>query len=328
MIDALRAMSRARWDGCAGTAVPVFNEIFLDAVRERGRIFELGLMIRFKLRTRRLFEDAGKAPMMLLKGKLPLSGARVGGKDERKALFGRAAAEARPTPSDLRIFSRLLARWRGQGLPPLHAGRGRQAGPGTARAEGLDLLRLDRRSLERPAAGRRPAGQEPLGRRRQPRSRWPAPPATAGSRRPTTISPETPPCAPGWRTWSGRDYDGRTPVLHLLEILCRDIGLRARRRGHQPPAGRAEGGLLLRLPAGASAGDHQFRRCREPHADGPAHRSRRGRRRSIGRTRPSAAERASPSPIRASCSNWATRFWPWRRRPGPIASPPPAPCAN
>jgi heterodisulfide reductase subunit B len=23
----------------------------------------------------------------------------------------------------------------------------------------------------------------------------------------------------------GRDYDGRTPVLHLLEILCRDIGL-------------------------------------------------------------------------------------------------------
>jgi heterodisulfide reductase subunit B len=23
----------------------------------------------------------------------------------------------------------------------------------------------------------------------------------------------------------GRDYDGRTPVLHLLEILCRDIGI-------------------------------------------------------------------------------------------------------
>jgi len=35
-----------------------------------------------------------KAPMMLLKGKLPLFGTRVGGQDERKALFGRAAGEA------------------------------------------------------------------------------------------------------------------------------------------------------------------------------------------------------------------------------------------
>ena len=69
-----------------------FNQIFLDAVRERGRIFELGLMLGFKLRTKRLFEDVDKAPMMLLKGKLPLSAPRVAGKDEREALFGRAAA--------------------------------------------------------------------------------------------------------------------------------------------------------------------------------------------------------------------------------------------
>ena len=47
MNDALRAMSRAaRRGGAAGTAVPVFNDIFLDAVRERGRIYELGLMMR------------------------------------------------------------------------------------------------------------------------------------------------------------------------------------------------------------------------------------------------------------------------------------------
>ena len=48
-------------------------------------------MIRYKLRTGRLFEDADKAPMMLRKGKLPLFGHRVGGKSERKALFNRAA---------------------------------------------------------------------------------------------------------------------------------------------------------------------------------------------------------------------------------------------
>jgi len=78
-------------DALPGIAVPVFNEIFLEAVRERGRIFELALMAKYKLRTKRLFEDAGKAPAMLWKGRLPLSAKRVGGKEEREALFGRAA---------------------------------------------------------------------------------------------------------------------------------------------------------------------------------------------------------------------------------------------
>jgi heterodisulfide reductase subunit C len=91
MIDALKAMSRAARAVEPSTAVPVFNDIFLDAVRGRGRIFELSLMVRFKLRAKRLFEDVDKAPMMLRKGKLPLFGARVSGQEERKALFGRAA---------------------------------------------------------------------------------------------------------------------------------------------------------------------------------------------------------------------------------------------
>jgi heterodisulfide reductase subunit C len=91
MNDALRAMSRAARKVSAGTAVPAFNDIFLDAVRRRGRIYEMGLMVRFKLRTRRLFEDIGKAPMMLLKGKLPLLGPRIGGRAGRQAMFRRAA---------------------------------------------------------------------------------------------------------------------------------------------------------------------------------------------------------------------------------------------
>jgi len=91
MVDALRKMSRAAGVVDAAGAVPVFNEIFLDAVRERGRIFELGLMMRYKLRTGRLLEDAGKAPMMLWKGKLALSAPQVGGKQERAAMFQRAS---------------------------------------------------------------------------------------------------------------------------------------------------------------------------------------------------------------------------------------------
>jgi heterodisulfide reductase subunit C len=91
MNDTLRAMSRAARKVSAGTAVPAFNDIFLAAVRRRGRIYEMGLMVSFKLRTRRLFEDIGKAPAMLLKGKLPLVGPRIAGRAGRKAMFRRAA---------------------------------------------------------------------------------------------------------------------------------------------------------------------------------------------------------------------------------------------
>ncbi len=90
MNDALRAMSRAA-AAPAPSTVPAFTEVFLDAVRNRGRVSELALMIRYKLRTGRFFEDADKAPVMLKKGKLPLFGTQVGGKSERKALFARAA---------------------------------------------------------------------------------------------------------------------------------------------------------------------------------------------------------------------------------------------
>jgi heterodisulfide reductase subunit C len=90
MNDALRAMSLAERKVAQGTAVPAFNEIFLKSVRKRGRVYELGLMAAFKLRTGRLTEDAGKAPMMLSKGKLPLLAHSVGGRAQRKAMFRRA----------------------------------------------------------------------------------------------------------------------------------------------------------------------------------------------------------------------------------------------
>ena len=94
MNDALRALSLSEGVAVAGTAVPVFNEAFLESIRKRGRVHELSLMATFKLRTRRFFEDVDKAPAMLAKGKLPLLGSRVGGRSDREELFRRAVAEA------------------------------------------------------------------------------------------------------------------------------------------------------------------------------------------------------------------------------------------
>jgi hypothetical protein len=60
-------------------------------VRERGRMHEAGLMASFKLRTMRLFQDMGKLPMMLWKGKMPLFQSEAPGRAEREQLFDRAA---------------------------------------------------------------------------------------------------------------------------------------------------------------------------------------------------------------------------------------------
>ncbi len=91
MNDALRALSLAGGLAVPGTAVPAFHEVFLENVRDRGRIHELRLMLGFKLRTRRLFEDFAKAPLLVARGKLSLFGPRVPGKPERQAIFQRAA---------------------------------------------------------------------------------------------------------------------------------------------------------------------------------------------------------------------------------------------
>ena len=90
MTDALRRLSRAEGKAAADTTVPTFNDIFLKTIRKRGRMYEMGLMTAYKLRTGDLLADVGKFPMMLRKGKLPLLGPNVSGKRQRKEMFDRA----------------------------------------------------------------------------------------------------------------------------------------------------------------------------------------------------------------------------------------------
>lgn len=90
IIDALRRIARAEAKAAGKSTVPVFNDIFLRAVRRNGRMYEVGLMASYKIRTGDLWSDAEKLPMMLKKGKLPLIPKTVGGGAERKRLFERA----------------------------------------------------------------------------------------------------------------------------------------------------------------------------------------------------------------------------------------------
>ena len=89
MIDALRRLSRGAGRVAPDTTVPAFNDLFLTAARRLGRVYELGLMAAFKLRTRSFFRDVGKVPAMLRKGKLALRPVFVRGRSERAQAFRR-----------------------------------------------------------------------------------------------------------------------------------------------------------------------------------------------------------------------------------------------
>jgi heterodisulfide reductase subunit C len=96
-IDGLRRLSR---EGGFVTepAVAIFNDIFLDTVRQLGSTHELALMAAFKLRTRRFSQDVGKFPTMLRKGKFMLLPRPVPGRVERQRIFRRAQEREKETP--------------------------------------------------------------------------------------------------------------------------------------------------------------------------------------------------------------------------------------
>ena len=70
-----------------------FHRSFLRSVRRNGRVYELGMMVAYKLRSRDFLGDAEKTGQMLAKGKLSLLPHRSGGAAEVRELFRRAEEE-------------------------------------------------------------------------------------------------------------------------------------------------------------------------------------------------------------------------------------------
>jgi heterodisulfide reductase subunit C len=64
-----------------------FHRAFLDSIRTTGRLYEVGLVAGYKVRTRHLLKDVALAPRMYLKGKLGLFPHRIGNREGMKRLF-------------------------------------------------------------------------------------------------------------------------------------------------------------------------------------------------------------------------------------------------
>jgi len=98
VMDALRIMAIDRQVALPDTHGRQFNRSFLGSVRRHGRVFEMGMMAAYKLRTFDLFSDVTKVPQMLAKGKLALRPKRSASAKEVREAFRRAEEEGEKRP--------------------------------------------------------------------------------------------------------------------------------------------------------------------------------------------------------------------------------------
>ncbi len=93
VMDALRMLAVERKVAVPDGHGKQFNRSFLGSVRHHGRVFEVGMLAAYKLRSGDLFSDVDKVPQMLAKGKLSLLPHRSSSVKQVREVFRRAEEE-------------------------------------------------------------------------------------------------------------------------------------------------------------------------------------------------------------------------------------------
>lgn len=93
VMDSLRIMAVEAKVDLKNTRGEQFNRSFLQSVARHGRVFELGMMLAYKLRSRDFLTDAEKTGKMFAKGKLSLLPKRSKCAGQVAELFRRAEEE-------------------------------------------------------------------------------------------------------------------------------------------------------------------------------------------------------------------------------------------
>jgi heterodisulfide reductase subunit C len=90
VMDVLRIMAR-REGTVSEEGVRAFYDSFLDSVKSHGRLYELGVIMKYNLHTKRFFADAELGPKMLGKGKIHFLPKKIKGARAVKEIFERFA---------------------------------------------------------------------------------------------------------------------------------------------------------------------------------------------------------------------------------------------
>lgn len=88
-IDAVREIALGRDPSSAPRRIRAMHAAFLDQIHTHGRVFEIGLIANYKLRSGALLDDVTAAPGMLRRGKLALAPKRISpeGRAEIRRIF-------------------------------------------------------------------------------------------------------------------------------------------------------------------------------------------------------------------------------------------------
>jgi heterodisulfide reductase subunit C2 len=95
VMDALREIAIARAPVSIPRPFRAFHNAFLEQVEATGRMFELGVVMRYKLKTGELLRDAATTPALLARGKLKLTPPRITGIDDVRRIFAACRAAHR-----------------------------------------------------------------------------------------------------------------------------------------------------------------------------------------------------------------------------------------
>lgn len=94
VIDAVREYSLHADPEAAPRRLRAFHRAFLLQIKSTGRLYELGLVVQYKLRSGSLIKDAASTPGLLARGKLHATARPIDGIDEIRRIFQACAAEA------------------------------------------------------------------------------------------------------------------------------------------------------------------------------------------------------------------------------------------
>ncbi|HUV08632.1 MAG TPA: 4Fe-4S dicluster domain-containing protein [Spirochaetia bacterium] len=87
VMDSLRHLALQSGMYAGEKEIPVFHKAFLDGIKSAGRIHELSLILRFKLKTRDFLKDAGLGWQMFRRGKIKVLPQSFTGGKEVKEIF-------------------------------------------------------------------------------------------------------------------------------------------------------------------------------------------------------------------------------------------------
>ena len=101
LMDGLRKESLREGFNSSVNEIPQFHKVFMEEIRKRGRIHELRLIFRYKLKVgdffsfKRIGEDASLGLKMFFKGKLKLLSPKVRRQKEVKGIFKKTLSDKR-----------------------------------------------------------------------------------------------------------------------------------------------------------------------------------------------------------------------------------------